>query len=31
MRFSDEKLRFTVLLPHICNPETLGTAYFSLK
>jgi chloride channel protein, CIC family len=30
MRFSDKKLRFTALLPHICNPETLRAAYFSL-
>jgi group II intron reverse transcriptase/maturase len=27
----DKKLRFTALLHHIYNPETLRTAYFSLK
>src|SRR6516165_10264094 len=27
----DKKLRFTALLHHIYNPETLRTAYFALK
>ena len=27
----DKKLRFTALLHHIYNPETLRKAYFSLK